>query len=72
MLVGPKSITIQSSSQYLLALLGSVHTKALHEMLMKYEGCFVIHSVPKIVALITVCSNTGVHAHVGHNSWHMR
>ncbi len=27
-----------------------------------------IHSVLKIVALITVCANTGVRAYVGHNS----
>jgi hypothetical protein len=31
-----------------------------------------IHSVPKIVALITVHANTGVCAYVGHNSLHMR
>ncbi len=30
-----------------------------------------LHSVPKIVALITVPVNTGAPAYVGQNSWHM-
>ncbi len=32
----------------------------------------VIHSVPKIVALITVRANMGVRTYMGRNSWHMR
>jgi len=32
----------------------------------------VRHSVPKIVALITVRANTGARACVGHNSWYIR
>ncbi len=31
-----------------------------------------VHGVPKIVAHITVCANTGTRAYMGHNSWHMR
>ncbi len=31
-----------------------------------------LHSVPEIVALITVRVNAGLRAYVGHNSWHMR
>jgi hypothetical protein len=31
-----------------------------------------LHSVPKIVALITVRANMGTRTYMGHNSWHMR
>ncbi len=33
---------------------------------------WVVHSVPKIVALLTVHANKGARTYVGHNSWHMR
>ena len=33
---------------------------------------FMIHSVPKIVALMTMHANEGARAYVGHCSWNMQ
>jgi len=42
MLVGPKSVRIQSSSQYLFTLLGSTNVKAARRMLMKLTPDLVL------------------------------
>ncbi len=42
MLVGPKSVRIQSSSQYLFTLLGSRNVKAARRMLMKLTPDLVL------------------------------
>jgi len=40
MAVGPKSVRVQSSPQYLFTLWGSGCIKAAHRMLMKLRPCF--------------------------------
>ena len=58
-------------SIFSLSLLLSI-SSSLPILYLSFFPQISLHSVPKIVALITVRANAGTRAYVGHNSWHMR